>query len=85
MEIFNGWYKLKGEQIEDLEEYILKQFAERQKSCGKNDIELIIGTDAMVKSYGKKLGKPDKRTREISYMTVIVFKKGNNGSHVVSK
>lgn len=82
MEIFEGWNKVDGTKIEDLEGYIFNQFAERKVSKTNNthDVKIFIGTDAMVKSDLKRYNG-----KEITFMTVIVFKRGNNGCHVIKR
>jgi predicted RNase H-related nuclease YkuK (DUF458 family) len=82
MEIWEGWVKVDGTKIEDLEGYILNQFKERTVSSlnHKHDIEILIGTDSMVKSDNKRY-----KGKEVTFMTVIVFKKGNNGCHVIKR
>ncbi|MEO6305623.1 MAG: ribonuclease H-like YkuK family protein [Bacteroidia bacterium] len=82
LEIWEGWVKVNGEKIDDLEKYIFDQFSERtvSKINSAHDIELIIGTDSMVKSDNKRY-----KGKEVSFMTVIVFKKGNNGCHVIKR
>lgn len=82
MEIWQGWCKVDGTKIEDLEAYILNQIKERQVSAlnKKHDLEIMIGTDAMIKSNSKR-----PNNKNISFMTVIVFKKGKNGAHVIKR
>lgn len=81
-EIFDGWCKVDGTQIQDLKAYVLEQFAARKASKfnEKHDLVIQIGTDSMVKSDAKKY-----RAKRVSYMTVIVFKKGNNGCHIIKR
>lgn len=82
MEIWEGWFKVDGTPIEDLEGYIFKQMEERQVSARNavHDVTIQIGTDAMVKSDAKK-----HKSKNISFMTVIVFRKGRNGAHVIKR
>lgn len=80
MNIEVGWRKSNGEKIENLKDYILHQIESRKVSNLNNshDLEIMIGTDAMLKTNGK-------RNRVVSFMTVIVFKKGNTGCHVITR
>jgi predicted RNase H-related nuclease YkuK (DUF458 family) len=82
MEIWEGWMKVDGTEIVDLEGYIFQQLAERKVGTrnAKHDVEIMIGTDSMVKTSSKK-----HRGKSISFMTVIVFKKGNNGCHIIKR
>lgn len=82
MEIWEGWVKVDGTPIEDLEKYIMAQIAERQMSTRNtsHDLTIMIGTDAMIKSDPKK-----HKAKNISFMTVIVFRKGKNGAHVIKR
>lgn len=82
MEIWETWTKINGEKIDDLKSYIESQIAERKVSSrnNKHDLEIMIGTDAMVKPSSRS-----KKEKNISFMTVIVFKKGLNGSHVIKR
>lgn len=82
LEIYEGWMKFDGEKIEDLSTYITEQQEKRKVSTrnNKHDVEIIVGTDAMIKSDKKKHKK-----RVISFMSVIVFKNGNNGCHIIKR
>lgn len=74
--INEGWTKINGEKIKDLEAYIFNQLAT------KKNVFVMIGTDSMLTSHSK----PD-RHRLIKYMTVIVFKSKDDNfrdvNHVV--
>ena len=82
MEIWEVCHKIDGTQITDLKDYIFSKFEERTVSSRnkKHDIEVFIGTDSMVKSDNKRF-----KGKEITFMTVIVFKKGTNGCHVIKR
>ncbi len=88
--IYDDWFKFSDDKaklnpIEDLKEYILGQI---EKNKDKN-LTISIGTDALIHSVsgnklkGKEKFKESKKERVISYLTVIVFSSGNNGSHVI--
>ena len=70
--IQEGWHKINGEQIEDIEKYIFEQLASR------SDMKIMIGTDSALRNISKV-------KKRIDYMTVIVFKKGNNGCHIIKR
>jgi len=71
-QIQDGWMKVNGQRIEDLEKYILDYLAEDK------EIELWIGTDSAKKIMGYQL-------QEVKYLTVICFRKPFKGAHVIKR
>lgn len=76
--INEGWTKINGDEIKDLESYIFNQLAT------KKNVSIMIGTDSLLTSHSK----PDKH-RLIKYMSVIVFKSKDENfrdvNHVIKR
>lgn len=82
MEIWEGWEKVTGEKIPNLEEYVNAQIEQRKTTSlsDVHDLDILIGTDSLVRARTKFTNK-----KTISYLTVIVFKKGTTGCHVIKR
>jgi len=75
MNIFDKWHKIDGPKIEDLEDYIRNEISKEYSE----KLTIMIGTDSMIKHRRKQ------NQRVISFLTVIAFKRGNNGAHLIKR
>lgn len=82
-EIFQGWHKVNGELIEDLEGYIYSYLSEN----GYDTIQLMIGTDGV--SYSNR--ESDENTAKgikastLKLLSVLCFVKPGKGAHVIKR
>lgn len=74
LEINQGWHKVNGEQIEDIEAYIYNYMSE----YGHSNVELMIGTDSLVRSKERGL-------HELKLLSVICFYRPGKGAHVIKR
>ena len=77
--ISEGWHKIDGTQIHDLEKYIYDYLA----SCDQYDqMEIMIGTDGASHGAGPKEDGPKSIVKLLS---VICFRKVGKGVHVIKR
>jgi predicted RNase H-related nuclease YkuK (DUF458 family) len=75
MNIFDKWHKIDGTKIEDLEDYIRTEAAK----VYSEKLTIMIGTDSNIRHKRKQ------NQRTINFMTIIAFKRGNNGAHLIKR
>lgn len=71
--IDEGWHKVDGTIISDLEHYIYDYLGQQDKF---DVMELLVGTDGLERGTGKNTG-------EVKLMTVICLRKVGKGAHVI--
>ena len=70
--IEQGWMKVSGQPILDLEKYILDQLA------SDPEITILIGTDSKKSIVGYQ-------EQDVKYLSVVCFRKPNKGAHVIKR
>lgn len=73
--IEQGWHKVDGTPIEDLEKYVYDYLASKDKY---DTIEIMVGTDGLERGHGNG-------QREVKLLTVICFRTIGKGVHVIKR
>lgn len=74
--IHEGWHKLDGTPINDLQSYIFTYLAEQKKVSPDSVMEIMIGTD------GSAHGNTNS---QVKLMSVICFRKIGKGAHLIKR
>jgi predicted RNase H-related nuclease YkuK (DUF458 family) len=78
----DGWHKIDGTPIEDLEKYIYDYL----KTCDQYDmVEIMVGTDGASRGLGPVAREQRNMASEVKLLSVICFRKVGKGVHIIKR